>query len=265
MPPGAELPRAPGRGGRGSARRHERRGRLRERRGLRARARALGGSAPRCIAINAEPDGKNINDGCGALYPEVVAGEVVATGADAGVSHDGDADRALFADAAGSVVDGDQVLAACAIAMHEDGELPGDTVVTTVMANLGFHHAMREAGIDVVSAKVGDRYVLEEMVQHERGARRRAVGARDLPGAGHDRRRAAHRGAVPLARGPEGRPVRELAAVMRRYPQVINVDVARERLDGAREVWVAVRADRGRARRPAGCWFAPRGPSRWSA
>ena len=115
--------------------------------------------------IHADPDGKNINDGCGALYPEVVAAEVVRLGADAGVSHDGDADRALFGDADGAIVDGDQVLAACAVALRDRGALPGNTVVTTVMANLGFHHAMREAGIDVVSSKVGDRYVLEDMVR----------------------------------------------------------------------------------------------------
>ncbi|HEX6132246.1 MAG TPA: phosphoglucosamine mutase, partial [Actinomycetota bacterium] len=114
-------------------------------------------------AIHAEPDGRNINVGCGALHPEVVAAEVVRRGADAGVSHDGDADRALFADAAGAVVDGDQVLAACAIALRDDGRLPGDTVVTTVMANLGFSVAMRDAGIRVLSTQVGDRYVLEAM------------------------------------------------------------------------------------------------------
>ncbi|MDP9327824.1 MAG: phosphoglucosamine mutase [Actinomycetota bacterium] len=114
-------------------------------------------------AIFASPDGRNINEGCGALHPEVVAAEVVRLGADAGVAHDGDADRALFSDAAGTVIDGDQVLAACAIAMRDDGRLPNHTVVTTVMANLGFHRAMTAAGIDVVTTRVGDRYVAEEM------------------------------------------------------------------------------------------------------
>ena len=95
----------------------------------------------------------------------MVAQEVVRLGADAGVSHDGDADRALFADADGAIVDGDQVLAACAIALRDRGALPGNTVVTTVMANLGFHHAMREADIDVIATKVGDRYVLEDMLR----------------------------------------------------------------------------------------------------
>ena len=151
-------------------------------------------------AINAAPDGDNINDGCGALYPEVVAAEVVRLGADAGVSHDGDADRALFADARGAIVDGDQVLAACAVGLSEAGRLTGNTVVTTVMANVGFHHAMRTAGIDVVSSKVGDRYVLEEMLRT--GA---VLGGEQ---SGHvifrehatDRRRAPHGHPLPLAR-----------------------------------------------------------------
>ncbi len=86
-------------------------------------------------------------------------------GADAGVSHDGDADRALFVDHRGRVIDGDQVLAACAIAMKEAGTLTHDAVVTTVMANLGFHRSMRDAGITVSATKVGDRYVLEEMLE----------------------------------------------------------------------------------------------------
>src|SRR3954447_24930221 len=107
-----------------------------------------------------EPDGRNINVDVGAMHPEVVAAEVVRLGADAGVAHDGDADRALFADASGNVIDGDQVLAACATALRDDGRLRGNTVVTTVMANLGFRKAMEEAGIDVRTTKVGDRYVL---------------------------------------------------------------------------------------------------------
>jgi len=115
-----------------------------------------------------EPDGTNINAGCGALHPDVVAGAVRAAGADVGIAHDGDADRALFADAEGNVIDGDQVIAACAIALKEQGRLIGNTVVTTVMANLGFMKAMEAEGIDVVAAKVGDRYVLEEMLS--RGA-----------------------------------------------------------------------------------------------
>lgn len=178
-------------------------------------------------AINAEPDGKNINDGCGALYPEVVAQEVVRVGADAGVSHDGDADRALFADAEGAIVDGDQVLAATAIALRDAGRLRGNTVVTTVMANLGFHHAMREAGIDVVSSRVGDRYVLEDMVRTGAslgGEQSGHVIFRDRASTGDGLLTAVRFLSLAAA---TGRTVRELASVMRRYPQrMINVDVA---------------------------------------
>src|SRR4051812_26787751 len=93
-----------------------------------------------------QPDGRNINVGVGAMHPEVVAAEVVRLGADVGVAHDGDADRALFADPAGNVVDGDQVLAACALELRDAGRLAGHCVVTTVMANLGFRKCMEEAG-----------------------------------------------------------------------------------------------------------------------
>ena len=204
--------------------------------------------------INDEPDGSNINDGCGALYPEVVAAEVVRRGADAGVSHDGDADRALFADAQGNVVDGDQVLAASALAMHEVGTLKGDVVVGTVMSNLGFIRAMTEAGIDVVQAKVGDRYVLEEM--EARGAmlggeQSGHVIYREHATTGDGLLTAAR--FLSLARA-KGVGVGTLAASMRRYPQVLeNVHVEDPaELEDAQEVWAAVAAagsalgDRGR-------------------
>ena len=177
--------------------------------------------------IHADPDGKNINDGCGALYPEVAAAEVVRLGADAGVSHDGDADRALFSDAEGAIVDGDQVLAACAIALRERGALPADTVVTTVMANLGLHHAMREAGIDVVSSKVGDRYVLEDMVRTGAvlgGEQSGHVIFRDRASTGDGLLTAVR--FLGLA-ASSGRSVRDLASVMHRYPQrLINVETS---------------------------------------
>ena len=192
-------------------------------------------------AINAEPDGKNINDGCGALYPEVVAQEVVRVGADAGVSHDGDADRALFADAEGAIVDGDQVLAATAIALRDAGRLRGNTVVTTVMANLGFHHAMREAGIDVVSSRVGDRYVLEDMVRTGAvlgGEQSGHVIFRDRASTGDGLLTAVRFLSLAAA---TGRTVRALASVMRRYPQrMINVDVADRSVAQADDVCRAV-------------------------
>jgi phosphoglucosamine mutase len=177
--------------------------------------------------IYADPDGKNINAGCGALYPEVAAAEVVRLGADAGVSHDGDADRALFSDAEGSIVDGDQVLAACALALRDGGVLPANAVVTTVMANLGFHHAMREAGIDVVSSRVGDRYVLEDMVRTGAvlgGEQSGHVIFRDRASTGDGLLTAVR--FLTLA-ASSGRSIRDLASVMRRYPQrLINVEAA---------------------------------------
>jgi len=197
------------------------------------------------VAINDEPTGANINVDCGALHPDVVAEAVVANGADAGVAHDGDADRALFADAEGNVVDGDQVLAACAIAMKGDETLTGDAVVATVMSNLGFHQAMREHGIRVISAPVGDRYVLEQMLEHQvalGGEQSGHVIFRDQATTGDGLITAAR--FLSLAAG-RGVPVGELAAAMRRFPQVlVNVEVAhKERLDDAHEVWDAVRAN----------------------
>jgi phosphoglucosamine mutase len=198
----------------------------------------------RVHAIHCSPDGANINAGSGALHPEVVAAEVVRIGADAGVSHDGDADRALFADAAGEVIDGDQVLAACATDMHERGALAGDVVVTTVMANLGFRRAMEEAGIEVVAAKVGDRYVLEEMQRIGAvlgGEQSGHVIFADHASTG-DGLLTAVRFLTTAAR--RGVSVAELASCMRRYPQVlINVPVvAGGSLEDADRVWDAVRA-----------------------
>ncbi|WP_127783948.1 phosphoglucosamine mutase [Rhodococcus sp. X156] len=115
------------------------------------------------IAIHAEPDGLNINDGCGSTHLEDLQRAVVTHGADLGVAHDGDADRCLAVDATGAVVDGDAILAILAIAMRDAGTLTETTLVATVMSNLGLHLAMREAGIAVRTTGVGDRYVLEEL------------------------------------------------------------------------------------------------------
>jgi phosphoglucosamine mutase len=194
-------------------------------------------------AIHADPDGKNINEGCGALYPEVVGEEVVRIGADAGVCHDGDADRALFCDANGVVVDGDQVLAASAIDLRDRGRLDGNIVVTTIMANIGFHHAMREAGIDVVSSKVGDRYVLEDMMRIGAvvgGEQSGHVIFREHATTGDGLLTAALFLSLAASRGTT---IEGLASVMRRYPQVlVNVRVRdREALEGSDDVWAAVR------------------------
>ncbi|MCV7421677.1 phosphoglucosamine mutase [Mycobacterium yunnanensis] len=115
------------------------------------------------IAINAEPNGLNINDGCGSTHMDVLQKAVVAHGADLGLAHDGDADRCLAVDAAGEVVDGDAIMVILALAMRDAGDLTSNTLVATVMSNLGLHIAMRAAGIEVRTTAVGDRYVLEEL------------------------------------------------------------------------------------------------------
>jgi phosphoglucosamine mutase len=124
---------------------------------------ALRDAGAEVIAICAEPDGLNINDGCGSTHLDVLQKAVVEHGADVGFALDGDADRCLAVDAAGNVVDGDQILAILTLAMREEGRLHDDTVVATVMSNLGFAQAMTAAGVVVRQTAVGDRYVLEEM------------------------------------------------------------------------------------------------------
>jgi phosphoglucosamine mutase len=119
------------------------------------------------ITIHCSPDGANINDRCGSTHPEVVRQETLTQGADIGVSHDGDADRLIAVTHLGDIVDGDVILAILARQMHHQGTLKGGAVATTVMTNLGFHHAMTDLGIDVITTPVGDRYVLEQM--RERG------------------------------------------------------------------------------------------------
>ncbi|MDT7753627.1 MAG: phosphoglucosamine mutase [Pseudonocardiales bacterium] len=115
------------------------------------------------IAIHAAPDGLNINDHCGSTYLDEVTEAVREHRADLGIAHDGDADRCLAVTADGATVDGDQIMAVLALALRERGELVEDTLVATVMSNLGLHLAMRDAGITVRTAAVGDRYVLEEL------------------------------------------------------------------------------------------------------
>ena len=112
---------------------------------------------------HASPNGRNINEHCGALHPEVVAAEVKQRGAVMGFTFDGDADRALFADEHGHVVNGDAVMLACARDLHDRGQLANDTVVATTMSNMGFEAALRRSGIRMLRAPVGDKYVLEEM------------------------------------------------------------------------------------------------------
>ena len=193
------------------------------------------------IVIGADPDGV-INDGVGSTHLDHLAKRVVAEGADLGIAHDGDADRCLAVAADGSIVDGDQILALCALGLKERGGLTHDTVVATVMSNLGFHHAMRDAGIEVVTTAVGDRYVLEAL-----GARGLALGGEQ---SGHivfagvattgDGLLTALRLMAHVARA--GRPLGELAEVVHRLPQVLlNVRVGdRDAVSSSPAVGVAV-------------------------
>lgn len=115
------------------------------------------------VALHAQPDGLNINDGCGSAHLDDLRAAVVVQRAAIGIAHDGDADRCLAVDATGAVVDGDQIMAILALAMRDSAELVENTLVTTVMSNLGLHQAMREHGVVVKTTAVGDRYVLEAL------------------------------------------------------------------------------------------------------
>lgn len=125
--------------------------------------RALSALGLDVVVLHAEPDGTNINDACGATHPDDLARAVVESGARAGLAFDGDGDRVIAVDETGRVVDGDRLIALSALDMRRRGLLAHDTVVVTVMANLGFHRAMEAAGIQVRQTAVGDRYVLEAM------------------------------------------------------------------------------------------------------
>jgi phosphoglucosamine mutase len=178
-------------------------------------------------ALACAPDGVNINLGVGSTHMALLANAVSAAGADLGIAHDGDADRCLAVDASGGLVDGDQILGLCAIAMHEAGTLRADTVVATVMSNLGFHHAMRDAGLDVVTTSVGDRYVLEALRKSNLslgGEQSGHVVFTDAATTGDGLLTALHVMARMVA---TGRSLADLAAVVHRLPQVlVNVQVA---------------------------------------
>ena len=119
------------------------------------------------IVIGASPDGENINKDCGSTHLDLLAAKVLESKADLGIAHDGDADRALLIDGDGNVVDGDALLALLALSAKRNNELPGNKIVATVMSNLGFLNKMKNEGIVVEVAQVGDRFVLEQMLAHE--------------------------------------------------------------------------------------------------
>ncbi|AKJ11357.1 phosphoglucosamine mutase [Streptomyces incarnatus] len=194
------------------------------------------------ITIGAEPDGLNINDGCGSTHLDQLKAAVVEHGADLGIAHDGDADRCLAVDHTGEEVDGDQILSVLALAMRERSALRADTVVATVMSNLGFKLAMEKAGINLVQTAVGDRYVLEEMKEHGYalgGEQSGHVIILDHATTGDG----TLTGLLLAARVAEtGRSLRELASVMERLPQVlINVpDVDKSRVRTSADLAAAV-------------------------
>ncbi len=195
------------------------------------------------VVIGDDPDGMNINEAVGSTHLDALAARVLAEGADAGIAHDGDADRCLAVDGEGGIVDGDRIMAILAKAMDARGALKESTLVATVMSNIGLDRAMAEAGIAVVHAKVGDRYVLEEM------------GARDLSLGGEQSGHvimSAHAttgdgiltGLHLLAEvARSGRALADLAAEVRIFPQVLLGvrDVDRDGVDDP-EVQAAVAA-----------------------
>ncbi len=187
------------------------------------------------LPLHADPDGLNINDNCGSTHLESLQAAVVEHGADLGIGLDGDADRCLAVDADGAVVDGDQILAILALAMRENHALHSDTVVATVMSNLGFILAMREHGVRVDQTKVGDRYVLESMNANGftlGGEQSGHVIMSEFATTGDGVLTALHL-AARMAR--TGRSLAELASVMTRLPQVMinvpNVNKVRAGLD----------------------------------
>ncbi len=174
------------------------------------------------VALHAAPDGLNINDGVGSTHLAPLRDAVRAHGADLGIAHDGDADRCLAVDAAGTAVDGDQIMAVLALAMRDAGELAGDTLVATVMSNLGLHLAMREAGITVRTTAVGDRYVLEELREGGFSLGGEQSGHVVMPGYSTtgDGLLTALRLMARMA--ATGRSLAELAAIVMPLPQVLH-------------------------------------------
>jgi phosphoglucosamine mutase len=207
-----------------------------------------------------EPDGRNINDGVGSTHVEALAQRVTDGGYDVGFAFDGDGDRVLAVDKNGATVDGDELIALAAVHLRERNALPGGGVAVTVMTNYGFHQAMREAGIEVATTKVGDRYVLQELLQ-----RGWALGGEQ---SGH----IIDTGFVPSGDGiaaallalealkGDGAALAERGAMQKLPQKLVNVRVAdREAINGATAVWDAVDAEskalEGRGRvliRPSG-------------
>ena len=198
--------------------------------------------------IHTSPDGININDNCGSTHMSDLQRAVVADMADIGIAHDGDADRCLAVDADGNIVDGDQIMAVLALAMRDHGTLRDNTVVATVMSNLGFKIAMRDAGVSLVETAVGDRYVLEAMREQHLalgGEQSGHVIMLDHASTGDGTLTALHL----MARVAEtGRSLADLASVMSKLPQVlVNVkNVDKQRVQNCAPLQAAVKAAEAR-------------------
>ncbi len=205
---------------------------------------ALSRAGAEVIAIANTPDGWNINDGVGSTHLDYLRNAVLKNGADIGIAHDGDADRCLAIDATGAEIDGDVIMAILAKGFKAQGKLKANTIVGTVMSNLGFMHAMAESGIEVVTTAVGDRYVLEAMLQSDfnlGGEQSGHVIMRDHANTG-DGLLTALQLLAEVKRS--GQTLQELSRVMVRFPQVlINVkNVAKERLATSIAIADAVKA-----------------------
>jgi phosphoglucosamine mutase len=208
---------------------------------------ALSRAGAEVIAIANTPDGWNINDGVGSTHLDYLRNAVLKNGADVGIAHDGDADRCLAIDATGAEIDGDVIMAILAKGFKAQGKLKANTIVGTVMSNLGFMHAMAESGIEVVTTAVGDRYVLEAMLQSDfnlGGEQSGHVIMRDHANTG-DGLLTALQLLAEVKRS--GQTLQELSRVMVRFPQVlINVkNVAKDNLAKSSVIADAVKAAEG--------------------
>jgi phosphoglucosamine mutase len=181
------------------------------------------------IALNVNPDGTNINKKCGSIYPEQMCARMKQEKAHVGMAFDGDADRVILADEQGVQVDGDQIMAMCAIDMIKEKRLPQNTLVTTVMSNLGLDHALKPVGGKLVKTKVGDRYVVEEMVRGKYavgGEQSGHIVFLDYNTTGDGMITALQ--ALALMQ-KTGKSLKELASCMTKFPQVLlNVTVSRK-------------------------------------
>ncbi|EGD56472.1 phosphoglucosamine mutase [Gordonia neofelifaecis NRRL B-59395] len=205
--------------------------------------RAYEAAGAKVIAIHADPDGLNINDGCGSTHMDKLQAAVLEHGADLGLAHDGDADRCLAVDSTGAVVDGDMIMAILALAMHESGDLTDGVLVATVMSNLGLHLAMKSAGIELKVTGVGDRYVLEELRAGGYALGGEQSGHIVVPAVGTTGD-GVLTGLMLAARVAQtGRRLADLAAVMTVLPQeLINVPVSdKHAVAVAEEVLTAVK------------------------